>query len=250
MPELEYHNAGNTEAQELQGLAYLLAQVTQGKAATGVLSGLKVAQTVTASGSVLIDAGGGVVQNATLDGASLLVNDSQRTLDVFTANPMGGVPRNDLIVFDRATLSGTSGGLRAITGVPNASPTDPAIPASAIPLARLRHAASATTIPTAKIDDLRVMTSTAKAGSTPRVMWTAVVGIIPDTVNVPKAVTVSIPDGTFVSVRGAQVTAITTAPGNGVTGVSYQAISPTSITVYGTRQTLTGFNVFVTVFGD
>jgi hypothetical protein len=77
---------------------------------------------------------------------------------------MGGVPRNDLIVFDTATVSSGTGGVRAITGTPNAVPTDPAVPATAVALARLRHAASATTVPTAKIDDLRAYTGLGKQG--------------------------------------------------------------------------------------
>jgi len=150
----EYHNAGNTEAQQKEALTYLLAQAATGKAATGVLTGLTVAQTATASGSVLVAAGAGVVQAATLDGASVLVNDTPLTLDVFTANPVGGLGRNDIVIFDAVTAS-----ISLLIGTPNATPTDPTIPTSALPLARLRHAASATTIPTSKIDDLRVKTS-------------------------------------------------------------------------------------------
>jgi len=150
----EYHNAGNTEAQQKEALTYLLDQAATGKAATGVLTGLLVAQTATASGSVLIGAGAGVAQAATLDGASVLVNDSPLTLDIFTGNPMGGLARNDIVIFDSVTATVT-----VLTGTPNATPTDPTIPTSAVPLARLRHAASATTIPTSKIDDLRVKTS-------------------------------------------------------------------------------------------
>lgn len=153
MAQFELHNAGNTEAQQKEAVAYLLAQVSTGKAATGVLSGLAVAQTTTASGSVTVAAGAGVVQAAVLDGASVLVNDSQATLDVFTANPMSSLPRNDIVVFDTATTS-----LRVIIGTPSSTPSDPTIPTSCIPLARLRNAASATTIPSSAIDDLRTYT--------------------------------------------------------------------------------------------
>lgn len=154
MSQFELHNAGNTEAQQKEALAYLLAQSSTGKAATGVLTGLGVAQTTTASGSVVVSAGAGVAQAAVLDGASVLVNDSDLSLDVLTANPMGATPRNDIVVFDAATTS-----VRAIIGTPSATPTDPTVPTSAIPLARLRNAASATTIPTSAIDDLRTYTS-------------------------------------------------------------------------------------------
>lgn len=153
MTVFEYHHAGNSEAQQKAAVAYLLAQSSVGKAATGVLSGLAVAQTSTASGSVTVAAGAGVAQSAVIDGASVLVNDTQVTLDVLGPNPVGGLPRNDMVVLDRATSS-----VRAIIGTPNAVPTDPTVPASAVPLARLRHAASATTIPSSKIDDLRTFT--------------------------------------------------------------------------------------------
>ena len=164
MSQFEMFNAGNDEAAQKKSLAWLLRQVSAGKATTGVLTGLGVTQTTTASGSVVIGAGAGEAQAAVLDGASLLVNDTPLTLDVFGANPMGGLDRNDIVIFDWATLSpvsgGTaSGGLRVLIGDGNATPTDPTIPSTAIPLARLRHAASATTIPTSKIDDLRVKTS-------------------------------------------------------------------------------------------
>ena len=137
---------------------YLVAQDSVGVATDGVLSGWAVSQTGTASASVVIGKGEGVAQDTVLAGAQMLVLDSDLTLDVLTANPVGGLPRNDMVVFDSATVSGGSGGVRVIVGTPNASPTDPTVPATAIPLARLRHAASATTVPTAKIDDLRVTT--------------------------------------------------------------------------------------------
>ncbi len=156
MSEFIYDKAGATEAQQKKALAYLFAQSTQGKASTGVISGLLVSQTGTASANVLIDAGGGVSQDTAGAGASVLINDTQKTLDILTANPMGATPRNDIVVFDSATTS-----IRVIVGTPNAVPTDPTVPTTAIPLARLRHAASATTVPTAKIDDLRVLTSQA-----------------------------------------------------------------------------------------
>jgi hypothetical protein len=152
--EFEYLNAGNTEAQDKLATAYLLRQVSQGKAKTGVLSGLAVSQTTTASTDVLVDAGAAVVQSAVLDGASVLVNDTQKTLPILTgANVMGAVPRNDIVVFDALTAAVTF-----IKGTPNAVPTDPTVPTNSIALARLRHAASATTVPAAKIDDLRVYT--------------------------------------------------------------------------------------------
>ena len=158
MTQFQYLNQGNTEAQDKLATSFLLQQVSTGKAATGVLTGLGVAQTTTASGSVTVGAGAGVVQAAVLDGADVLVNDSPATLDVLTANPMSSVPRNDIVVFDTATTS-----LRVLIGTPSSTPSDPTVPSSCIPLARLRQIATgqpgAGTIPTSVIDDLRSYTS-------------------------------------------------------------------------------------------
>lgn len=159
MTQFVYQGAGNSEAQQRLALSFLLEQDSAGIATDGVLTGLAVAQTATASASVVVGKGAGVAQDSLLNGAGMLVLDSDLTLDVLTANPMGGVPRNDLVVFDGATLASGTGGVRVITGTPNASPTDPSIPATAVPLARLRHAASATTVPTSAIDSLRVKVS-------------------------------------------------------------------------------------------
>lgn len=153
MATFGYQAAGATEAQQRQALAYLLEQVSTGLARTGILSGLVVGQTATASGSVDIGSGACVVQSSVIAGAALLVSNTTATLDVLGAHPMGGLPRNDVVVFDSVTSD-----FAVIVGTPNAVPTDPTVPATACPLARLRHAASATTIPTAKIDDLRVET--------------------------------------------------------------------------------------------
>ena len=149
-----YGAAGNTEAQQLQAQSFLFEQATVGKANTGVLKGLEVSQTTTASGSVEVGAGAAIAQASTLAGTGPMGDVSATTLDVFTSNPMGGVPRNDIVVIDRATKS-----IRVIVGTPNAVPTDPTVPTTAVALARLRHAASATTIPSAKIEDLRVFTN-------------------------------------------------------------------------------------------
>ena len=150
MAEFRYDGAGNSEVQQREALAHLLAPAGT-LARTGVVDGLAVSQTTTASGSVLITAGAGVVQSSVLDGAHLLVCDSQKTLDVFTANPVGGLARYDIVVFDAVTAT-----LAVIVGTPNVTPANPTVPATALALARLRHAASAVTIPASVIDDLRV----------------------------------------------------------------------------------------------
>lgn len=154
MTEFQYLDEGNSEAQLRLATSFLLAQSSLGKAATGVLAGLDVTQTSTASASVLVAAGACVTQDTVAAGVALLVNDTSKTLDVLTANPMGATPRNDLVCFDPATKS-----IRLIVGTPNASPTDPTMPTAAVPLARIRNAASATSVPTSAIDNLRVFTS-------------------------------------------------------------------------------------------
>lgn len=152
MTTFQYLDEGNSEAQDRLATSFLLPQASDGLARTGVLSGLLVTQTSTASGSVQIAAGAAPVQASVGTGVALLVNDTLATLDVFTANPMGGIARWDIIAFDSLTKA-----LIALPGTPNVSPSDPTVPSTAVPLARLRHAASATTIPTAKIDDLRLL---------------------------------------------------------------------------------------------
>jgi hypothetical protein len=152
MSEFEALNAGNSEAQEKMWLSRLFAQ-SGTLAATGVLGGLVVTQAPTANGTVLIASGSAVVHPTMTVGASLLVNDTQKTLDIFTANPMGGLARRDIVVFDSLTAS-----IIAIIGTPNASPTDPTVPNTAVALWRLRHDASATTIFTAHMDTLIVPT--------------------------------------------------------------------------------------------
>ena len=155
MAEFQYLDGGNSEVQDMQAEAYLYASSgTTGIAASGVIEGLVVTQTSTTSGSVLIAAGACLNQASLGQGASRLINPSQKTLDVFTSNPVGGLPRNDIVVFDSVTKL-----IAVIVGTPNATPTDPTVPATADALARLRHAASATTIPTAKIDTLIVATT-------------------------------------------------------------------------------------------
>lgn len=152
MTEFKVAVAGETEGAYRQFLAYLFKQDSPGVASDGIITGLFVYQTTTASAAVQIGVGAAVTQDSLLNGAMPLLSNAIKTLDVLTANPMGATPRNDLVVFDAATAS-----IRVIIGVPNAVPTDPSVPGTATVLARLRHAASATTVPAAKIDDTRVL---------------------------------------------------------------------------------------------
>jgi hypothetical protein len=160
MTQSQFGHQSNSEVQQMEGVAALLAQSPSapGVAKTGTLYGLGVTQQTTANGTVLVGVGAGVVQGSLTAGASLLINDAAFTLDIFTANPMGGLPRYDIVVFDALTRSVT-----AIIGSPNATPTDPTVPATSLALARLRHNASDTTITAGQIDDLRTYTALAGA---------------------------------------------------------------------------------------
>lgn len=145
----EYHNGGNQEVDEKIGVSALFTQSAPGIAYTGTLFGLQVTQTATASGSVQIGMGAGVVQGSLTAGASLLTNPAP-TLDIFTANPVGALPRYDIVVFDAITATVT-----AIIGTASATPNDPTVPNTALKLARIRNVANATSIDAAHIDDLR-----------------------------------------------------------------------------------------------
>lgn len=147
MVEFKAATTGETEAQWRQFLSYLFAGGIPGIATTGILAGLSVSQTTPASTGVLVASGAAVVQDTVTNGVSPLISNAAKTPDILVANPVGAVPRNDIVVFDSVTAS-----IRSLTGVPNVAPGDPTVPATAVPLARLRHAANATTVPAAVID--------------------------------------------------------------------------------------------------
>jgi hypothetical protein len=147
---------GENESQLRQWLAYQFEQSSTGVAKTGVLAGLGCTPTSPSpSGSVVIGKGAAVCQPSSQ--AFPLVEPADETFDVFTANPMQYVnnPRNDVIVLDQVT-----GLVTNLVGTPNAVPSsgEQSVPATAVPLWRLRHAANATTIPASVMDDLRVPT--------------------------------------------------------------------------------------------
>jgi hypothetical protein len=134
--------------------SYLYEQVSTGKAATGVISGCAVsATTPSPSGSVVIGTGLAVCQPTTGGGAFPFLVTAAETVDVFTNNPMQFVntPRTDIVGIDQ-----TTGQAAVLVGTPNAIPSPPTVPSTFVPLAQLRHAANATTIPASVIDDLRV----------------------------------------------------------------------------------------------
>ena len=155
MPAWKSLVSSETEAQFRQLWSYFYEQSSTGKANTGVVAGLGVtATTPSASGSVTVSAGLGVCQPTTGGGVFPLPNTTG-ALDVFTTDPMQfvGNPRNDIVVIDTA-----DGAVKTLVGTPNATPAlgEQTIPTTVLPLARLRHAANATTIPSSAIDDLRI----------------------------------------------------------------------------------------------
>lgn len=221
--------AGESEQQWRQYLAYLHDQTSVGLATTGVMAGLVVAQTTTASASVTVSSGAGVVQDAALSGASPLVSTTSVTLDVLGASPMGATPRNDIVVFDLTTVS-----LLVIAGAPAAVPSDPSYSSTQIPLARLRHAASATTVPAAKIDDIRTFVGPPGASRQPLAVATGSVTISGTGVAAGSgvSVTATFPVGRF-TVPPIVTASMTSAPG-GSQNLVARAINATtsSVTVY------------------
>ena len=228
-----YHKAGNAEAEEKMGLAALLAQSsTAGIAATGVLYGLAVTQTTTASGSVQIAQGAGAVQGSLTAGVSLLYNPAP-TLNILTGNPVGALPRYDIVVFDSLT-----GNASAIIGTPNATPTDPTVPNTALKLARIRNAANATTIPAANIDDLRVYTQLLMPLGY-RATTSGVDSITPSAANVPTSKAVAFPPGFFTAAPNVMLTLSTAVPGTGATGIAATNVTATGFTAWITRTNTT-----------
>jgi hypothetical protein len=149
--------AGSSEAQVLQTLSYLFKQQVGGApgfAVAGVVAGLGVSQTATASGSVVVGSGMGVLQSTVTSGMAPLVSNADKTVDVLGASPMGSLPRIDVIVFKQSTAS-----IEVIVGTPNASPVANPAAAFELQLAQINHAANATTVPTSAITDLRVFTT-------------------------------------------------------------------------------------------
>jgi len=118
---------------------------------------------VTANGtpnmSVNVAAGEAVVHGSenTAQGSYYVRNDATLNLSIAASDPTN--PRNDLVVakVQDAAYSGATNAwsLAVVTGTPAASPADPATPANAIVLARVRVDAAVTSVVAGKITDLR-----------------------------------------------------------------------------------------------
>jgi len=133
---------------------------------TGIVNStdLQVTQSLTPAMTVSVAAGYAVIIGTiqTNMGAYMAYNDGAVTLSLTTANPT--LPRIDLVC---ATVNDAyyTGALNDVTfqviaGVPNASPTAPALPDNSISLATIAVAANATSIVNANITDTRVVTTT------------------------------------------------------------------------------------------
>lgn len=128
-----------------------------GVVATGDMA---VTQNGTPNMSVNVAAGQAAIdgtENATLQGSYETTNDATKNLTIAASDPTN--PRNDLVVA-KVQDSNYSGGalawsLAVVTGTPAGSPVDPAVPANAIVIARVRVDATVTSIVNAKITDLR-----------------------------------------------------------------------------------------------
>lgn len=133
----------------------------------GVVSGLAVTQTTTASMSVNISAGKGFVAGTSvaLQGMYNVINDAPSSIALPGSNVTN--PRYDLIVIsiNDADVAGStnSAEFKVISGVPSSSPAVPSIPPSTLVLARIYVGAGVSTITSASITDVRIRTA-AKGG--------------------------------------------------------------------------------------
>jgi microcystin-dependent protein len=123
---------------------------------------LAVSQSAPTAMSVQVAAGTAVVQgdDQTAQG-KYLVREILPTTGVAISAAPGSGSRHDLVVLkvNDPNAGGTPGDdstIVVVTGTPSASPVDPAVPASALVLARVRVPAGTGVITNALIDDLRV----------------------------------------------------------------------------------------------
>lgn len=128
---------------------------------------LAVAQSSPTAMSVQVAAGVGVVQgdNQAFQG-KYLCREQAATTGVTIAAAPGSGQRNDLIVLrvndpNATGPAGNNAVIAVVAGTPSLTPVDPAVPASALVLARVRVPAGTGVITNALIDDLRVASQSA-----------------------------------------------------------------------------------------
>ena len=132
----------STEQDSRLGIGALFASGSGLTVNPGVVSGLAVTQTGTASANVSVAAGVALNQaSSAIGGAYLEILDTDKTVDVLGANPAESSPRRDLIVYDSGLAVGSK--VHVVKGTAGAIPVDPAVPASATALARVRVKAAA-----------------------------------------------------------------------------------------------------------
>jgi microcystin-dependent protein len=121
--------------------------------------------------SVDVAAGVAVVQgdDQAFQGKYLCREEAVTSAVTITAAPGSGT-RHDIVVLkvndpNAGGAAGNNAVIQVVTGVASGSPVDPAIPASALPLARVRVASGTGTITNAMIDDLRLQSRVVGATS-------------------------------------------------------------------------------------
>jgi hypothetical protein len=126
----------------------------------GLVFDLLVAQTASPSLSVMVYTGACVI-NRPGQGPYLCWNSTIKTVTVDAGDATN--PRRDLIVarvYDSAIGdASTTFAIEVVTGTPAASPSDPAVPAGAIPLARISVGVNASSVSSANIASLRKSTT-------------------------------------------------------------------------------------------
>jgi hypothetical protein len=123
---------------------------------------LAVSQNGTPNMSVNVAAGSALVTGTSslAQGVYVVTNDATVNLAIATADATN--PRRDLVIAQvRDNTEDASGSndfrLFVVTGTPAASPSDPAVPAGSVVLARVTVGAGVTSIVNANITDLRIL---------------------------------------------------------------------------------------------
>jgi len=136
------------------------AIVGEGVADYNSAGDLKVVPSSPAAMSIRVERGFGFVQgdDSTDQGVYGVYNDGYETVSIAAADATN--PRKDLIVFsvndNTEGQAGDTSLLEAITGTPAASPSEPALPDTALKLAVVDVPAAATSITSGNITDSRV----------------------------------------------------------------------------------------------
>jgi hypothetical protein len=133
--------------------------------------GLVAATSPTPDKNITVQAFQGVVTATRGLGEYTVTLDATKTLDLLTANPMGALARNDLIVAQQTDTFYSDGStaftVKQVVGTPNSTPSDPSVTGDYIPLARVAFPANASTVQASYITDLRPGWTVAAGGVLP-----------------------------------------------------------------------------------